>query len=449
MARELNFDGLVGPSHHYGGLSFGNMASEQHEGEASNPREAALQGLKKMRALHDLGVPQGVFPPHFRPELSLARRMGFEGDDETILATVAAEQPLLLAACYSASSMWTANAATVCPSADSEDRRVHFTPANLQNKIHRSIEPPTTERILRAIFREERFFAHHAPLPATAALGDEGAANHTRLAPQHGAPGVHLFVYGESAAEPWSARPKIFPSRQTKEASAAVRRLHRIPETQVMLLQQNPEVIDQGVFHNDVISVGHRDVLLHHEHAFVDTSDAMQTLRDLYARVTGQALRTVQVPAEVVPVGTAVMTYLFNSQLVTRPDGQIALIAPKECEESDRVRTYVASLIQGDSPLGEVHYFDLRQSMHGGGGPACLRLRVELTDEEEATLPPQVVYSEALHQTLEAWVQQHYRDRVQPRDLADPGLMRESQVALDELTTILGLGSIYPFQQSA
>ena len=447
MAREFNFDGLVGPSHHYGGLSFGNVASEQNEGHASNPRQAALQGLEKMRALFDLGVPQGVFPPHFRPELSLARRMGFDGSDEAILKQVMAEQPLLLAACYSASSMWTANAATVCPSADSEDRRVHFTPANLQNKVHRSIEPPTTQRILRAVFRDEARFVHHEPLPATAALGDEGAANHTRFSPAFGAPGVHLFVFGESAVEPWSPKPKVFPARQTKEASEAVRRLHRIPPARALLLQQDPNVIDNGVFHNDVISVGHRDVFLHHESAFLD-DDAVTRLEDLYAQVTGETLRSVKVPADAVPVGTAVATYLFNSQLITRPDGHIALIAPKECEESDRVRTYVASLVDGDSPIDEVHYFDLRQSMHGGGGPACLRLRVELTGEEEAAVPPGVLFSRALHEQLVAWVEKHYRDTVRPQDLADPALMEESRVALDALTTLMGLGSIYPFQRT-
>ena len=446
MAREYNFDGLVGPSHHYGGLSFGNVASEQHEGEASNPRQAALQGLQKMRALHDLGVPQGVFPPHFRPELSLARRMGFDGSNEKILATVAAEQPLLLAACYSASSMWTANAATVCPSADSEDRKVHFTPANLQNKIHRSIEAPTTARILRAVFANPDRFIHHEPLPSTAALGDEGAANHTRFAPDHGQPGLHLFVYGESAAEPWSPKPKVFPARQTKEASGAIQRLHQIPGDRVLLLQQNPEVIDQGVFHNDVISVGHRDVFLHHELAFLADGTAIPDLRARYEAVTGQPLRTIEVPAGAVPVGTAVATYLFNSQLVTRPDGRIALIAPKECEESERVRDYVASLVEGDAAIDEVHYFDLRQSMHGGGGPACLRLRVELTDEEEAAMAPSVRFSADLHDRLVAWVEKNYRDAVRPRDLADPALMNESRAALDELTQLLGLGAIYPFQ---
>ena len=446
MAQEFNFDGLVGPSHHYGGLSFGNIASEQHEGEASNPREAAIQGLQKMRALYDLGIPQGVFPPHFRPELSLARRMGFEGSNESILTQLMSEAPLLLAACYSASSMWTANAATVCPSADSGDARVHFTPANLQNRIHRSIEPPTTSRILRAVFGDEDRFALHEPLPATAALGDEGAANHTRLTSAAGAAGLHLFVFGESAAEPWNPRPKVFPARQTKEASVAVARLHRIPNDRVLLVQQNPDAIDGGVFHNDVISVGHRDVFLHHQEAFIETPAVIDSVRTAFEQVTGRELRTIEVPAEAVPIGTAVATYLFNSQLVTRPDGSIALIAPKECEESERVRTYVSSIVNKEGPINEVHYFDVRQSMHGGGGPACLRLRVELTDVELAAVAPGVLFSPQLHDVLVKWIERHYRDSLRPKDLADPALMLESQTALDELTTLMNIGSVYPFQ---
>src|SRR5215831_8578385 len=217
MAREFSFDGLVGPTHHYGGVSFGNIASSQHEGEMSRPRQAALQGLEKMRALHELGVPQAIFPPHMRPELSLARRMGFRGSDLQVLQDLAREMPLHLAACYSPSSMWTANSATVSPSADSLDRKVHLTPANLQNKIHRCIEAPTTARILRAIFRDPERFEHHEPLPSTAALGDEGAANHNRFAPEHGSRGVQLFVYGESTISPWGPRPKVFPARQTME----------------------------------------------------------------------------------------------------------------------------------------------------------------------------------------------------------------------------------------
>jgi succinylarginine dihydrolase len=445
-ARELNFDGLVGPSHHFGGLSFGNVASSQHEGELSNPRQAALQGLAKMRALYELGVPQALFPPHMRPELSLARRLGFRGADAEVLRDLAVEMPLLLAACYSASSMWTANAATVSPSADSADGKVHLTPANLQNRIHRSIEPVTTARILRAVFPDPDLFVHHEPLPGTAALGDEGAANHTRLAPTHGERGVQLFVYGESAANPWNPRPKIFPARQTLESCQALQRLHRVPAAQAIIAQQNPEIIDQGVFHNDVISVGNLDLFLYHESAFLDGERVLGELQEKYARTTGGTLKLVRVSAAEVSVAQAVSTYLFNSQLVQLPDGKVALVAPKECEENDQVRAYVSSLVHRGGPIDEVRYFDLRQSMNGGGGPACLRLRVVLTEREERAVAPGVIFSPALDRKLVAWIERHYRDRLMPSDLGDPAFLVEIRTALDELTRILELGSIYPFQ---
>ncbi|MDH5491288.1 MAG: N-succinylarginine dihydrolase, partial [Myxococcales bacterium] len=255
---EINFDGLVGSTHHYAGLSRGNVASESNEGELSRPREAALQGLRKMRALWDRGVPQGVFPPQERPHLGALRALGFEGSDAEILAKVARSSPGLLQAMSSASAMWAANAATVAPSADTRDGRVHFTPANLQAKLHRSIESEGTSRMLRRIFRDEAHFAHHAPLPGGANLGDEGAANHTRLHPGGaqgwGGPGLQLFVYGRRYfARPDEPRARRYPARQAREASEAIARLHGLDPAAFILAQQNPEAIDAGVFHNDVI----------------------------------------------------------------------------------------------------------------------------------------------------------------------------------------------------
>jgi succinylarginine dihydrolase len=447
MAREFNFDGLVGPSHNYGGLSFGNIASAEHEGQESNPRQAALQGVAKMRALHQLGVPQAVLPPHQRPDLAFARRLGFVGDEAALLASLAREQPLLLAACYSASSMWAANAATVSPSRDSADGKLHLTPANLQNKVHRCIETATTARILRALFADDERFVHHPPLPASAALGDEGAANHTRLAPAHGAPGLQLFVYGESASNPRGLRPQLFPSRQTLESCAALQRLHRVPAAQAVLAQQNPEVIDQGVFHNDVICVGNRDTLFFHEEAFAEPARTLAELATKYAAISdGGTLRLVQVAAGEVSVPEAVSTYLFNSQLISLPHGKTLLVAPQECAENERVAAYVRHLVDGDSPIDAVRYFDLRQSMHGGGGPACLRLRVVLDEAEEGAVAPGVLFTPALDGALTAWIERHYRDRLLPSDFADVRFVDEIRVALDELTRLLGLPSIYPFQ---
>jgi succinylarginine dihydrolase len=450
-AREVNFDGLVGPTHNYAGLSHGNVASMSHRGATSNPREAALQGLAKMKFLADLGVPQAVLPPHERPAIETLRQLGFAGpDDAAVLQAAARQAPALLAACCSASSMWVANAATVTPSADATDHRVHFTPANLTAKFHRSIEPPQTARTLRAIFRDPARFVVHEPIPGALAMGDEGAANHTRLAPSHTRRGLHLFVYGHEAFGPGTepVRTRRFPSRQSREASEAVARRSLLDDKQVVFAQQHPEAIDAGVFHNDVISVGNENVFLYHERAFVRTPEVIDELRRRYSAIhRGAALIPVEVPLARVPLADAVSSYLFNSQLVTVSRGRMALIAPTNCAETPSVKAFIQNLLaRGRTPLREVHYFDLKQSMRNGGGPACLRLRVVLTKAELAALPSQILLTDATYDALTGWVKKHYRDKLAAADLADPQLLQETRRALDELTGLLGLGSIYSFQ---
>jgi succinylarginine dihydrolase len=447
QAFEVNFDGLVGPTHNYAGLAFGNVASLSHRAMASNPREAALQGLTKMKFLAALGLKQALLPPHERPAVEVLRRLGFAGSDEAVLAGAQRRAPELLAACASASGMWTANAATVAPSADTADARVHLTPANLVSKMHRAIEAPTTARILRAAFPDPERFAHHPPLPASSDLGDEGAANHTRLGPEYGAPGLHLFVYGHSPLAADAPRPRRFPPRHSRAASAAVARLHGLADERVMLVQQSPEAIDAGVFHNDVISVGNRDVFLYHEAVFVDTDVVVAALAERYRRLYGGDLHCLRVPARAVSLDEAVASYLFNSQLVSPAEGPMALVAPAECRERARVREVIDAFVADPSnPLGAAHYLDVRQSMRNGGGPACLRLRVVLTEAELARVPPGLLLTEASYPMLVDWVERHYRDRLGQDDLADPALLRESRAALDELTRLLGLGSVYTFQ---
>ncbi|HEY1628343.1 MAG TPA: N-succinylarginine dihydrolase, partial [Tepidisphaeraceae bacterium] len=196
---EINFDGIVGPTHNYAGLSFGNVASMQSKSAVSNPRRAALEGLAKMKFLMDLGVRQAVLPPQERPHLPTLRKLGFAGSDGEILEKVHRKHPALLAAMSSASSMWAANAATVSPSADCGDGRVHFTLANLISNVHRAIETEATSRVLRAIFADEKHFMVHDALPAAVQFADEGAANHVRLCADHASAGVEVFVYGRMA----------------------------------------------------------------------------------------------------------------------------------------------------------------------------------------------------------------------------------------------------------
>lgn len=443
-ATEANFDGLVGPTHNYAGLATGNLAAARNAQLPSNPREAALQGLAKMRALHDLALPQGVLPPQERPNLHVLRRLGYSGKEREVLAKVWREAPGLLAAVSSASSMWTANAATVSPSADAADGRVHFTPANLCSNLHRSFEPQTTARVLAAVFAQPRYFAHHEPLPATPAMGDEGAANHMRLCSDYGEPGLELFVYGKGAAD--EPAPQKFPARQTRAAGEAIARLHQLSDEHTLHHPQNPAVIDQGVFHNDVIAVGNRELLLYHEEAFADAAALREWVRRQW-RGDRQPV-FLEVPAARVSVADAVSSYLFNSQLVCPPGGGMQLVVAQECQEHPRVWAEIDRVVQDPgNPVTQAQVFDLRQSMRNGGGPACLRLRVVLTDEERAAVNAGSWLNGERHAQLEAWVRQHYRDRLVLADLADPQLLEECRTALDRLTQILGLGSVYDFQR--
>lgn len=438
---EANFDGLIGPTHNYAGLSPGNLASHSNARQTSNPRQAALQGLEKMRFLAGLGLPQGFMLPHERPYLPALRQLGFGGSAQQALERAAREAPQALAICASASPMWAANAATVSAGADTADGRVHLTPANLVSMPHRALEAPFTARQLRCMFPDPAHFAHHPPVPGGAAYGDEGAANHSRLQAAPGAPGVSLFVHGREALEPGRGR---FPARQAQEASAAVARSHGLDPQRVVHARQGQRAIDAGAFHNDVVAVASGPLLLAHGAAFADAPAVYGALQ----RLLGEAFQLIEVTEDAVPLELAVRSYLFNSQLLSLPDaGGMALLLPEESREASRVHDYLQSLLDGGTPLRALHFVDVRQSMRNGGGPACLRLRVPLSAAQRAAVNPAFWLDEQRLALLQQWVRRHYRDRLAPGDLADPALLAESRQALDELTQLLGLGALYDFQR--
>lgn len=442
---EANFDGLVGPTHHYAGLSVGNEASQNNRDGESNPKKAALQGLYKMKTLADKGFIQGILPPQPRPNMTALRGLGFQGSDAEVIRSAAAQAPQLLSAFSSASSMWTANAATVSPSADSADGKLHFTVANLNNKLHRSQEAPTTAAILRATFADEACFSHHDALPQHEYLGDEGAANHNRFCRDYDRQGVQFFVYGKRASG--GVAPVKYPARQTLEASEAIARLHQLNPDYTVFAQQDPAAIDRGVFHNDVIAVSNRHVLFHHQHAFLNQRAVLDQLREKTAQLD-IPFTSVEVPQAQVSLDDTVASYLFNSQLLSKADGKMLIVVPEECRQRSNVWQYLTELVSDSaSPINEVAVFDLRESMRNGGGPACLRLRVVLNHRELAAVNPQSLMNDERYQQLTRWVEKHYRDRLHARDLGDPQLLGEVYQALDELTQILGLGSVYDFQR--
>ncbi|MEM7491753.1 MAG: N-succinylarginine dihydrolase [Pseudomonadota bacterium] len=433
-AVEVNFDGLIGPSHNYGGMSDGNLASQANFGDVSNPREAAIQGLEKMRLLVKAGFVQGVLPPLRRPAIGFLSQSGFDGSEAEIIPLTAKVEPRLLKAAYSASSMWTANAATVSPSADTEDRRLRFSVANLSSMVHRSLEHPDTTATIASLFEDDTKFGVYAALPMHADFSDEGAANHVRLCREHGAQGVELFVYGREAGESVGG----FPARQTKLASESIARRHGLKPERTVFARQSAKAINAGAFHNDVVCVGTLDTLFFHEYAFEDTNGTLAALRK-----AGEGLfdlKPVMVPDAEVPLADAIKSYLFNSQLLQWPgEDRLVLLAPTETQETKSTREYCERLVQGNGPIGRVQYVDVRQSMKNGGGPACLRFRVVMTEQERTEMHQGVLLDEAKIDALQTVVRATYRDQLAVSDLADPAFADECFHARGELLKVLDL----------
>lgn len=417
---EINFDGIVGPSHNYAGLSLGNLASARNAGAVSHPRAAALQGLAKMRANRDLGLAQGFFVPLPRPRGDWAEAIALGAarwsDDPTL--------PRIAAAGWSASSMWTANAATVSPAPDTADGRCHLTVANLVTMPHRSIEAPDTARQLRLAFADARAFAVHDAVPAC--FGDEGAANHMRMGPSHDAAGIEIFVYGRPGG--------AFPARQHEQASRAVARRHGLDPARTLFVEQSGEAIAAGAFHNDVVAVANGPVLLAHEQAFADRAGTEAAIRAALPEA-----EFVTVPASAVSLEEAIRSYLFNGQLLTLPDGSMALVIPLEAWESPAVRGWLDGMLASNGPIRRVIPVDVRQSMANGGGPACLRLRVVA---DPATVDRRFLLDAAKAERIAAVIAAHWPEAIAPEDLGSDRLAEQVIAARAALLEALDLSEL-------
>lgn len=395
-AVEINFDGIVGPSHNYAGLSLGNLASANNAGETSYPRAAALQGLGKMRHNMALGLTQGFLLPLPRPNGRFLDAIGADGSEDR----------RLMAAAWSASSMWTANAATVSPAPDTADGRCHLTAANLVTMPHRSQEWGDTVAQLRVAFADSAHFAVHDAVPAC--FGDEGAANHMRMGTAHEAPGLELFVYGKTGG--------AFPARQHEQASRAVARLHGLDPMRTLFVEQNPDAIAAGAFHNDVVAVANERVLFTHELAFADPEGTYAAIRERLPEA-----EIVVVPADAVSLADAIKSYLFNAQLLSLPSGEMALVIPSEAWEHVRVRAWLDKMLASNGPIRRVLPVDVRQSMANGGGPACLRLRVVA---DPASVDPRFMLDEAKASRIEAVIAEHWPESIAPAQIGSPELAR-------------------------
>ena len=417
--REINFDGIIGPSHNYAGLSLGNLASTRNAGGVSQPRAAALQGLDKMRTNLALGLVQGLFVPQPRPARVWLAELG---------TTIEAAEPELAANAMSASAMWAANAATVSPAPDTKDGKCHLTVANLRTMPHRSHEWTATLAQLQLAFAD-RTFAVHGPVPA--AFGDEGAANHMRLTGGHGEPGIELFVYGRTGGP--------YPARQHVEASKAIARRHRLDPARTLFVEQSEQAIAAGAFHNDVVAVANQRVLFAHARAFADRDATFAAIATMMPEV-----EFVEVAEADVPLADAIQSYLFNAQLVTVPaeglaDGAMTLVAPTECRDTPSVKAWIDRHLASNGAIRRVDYVDVRQSMANGGGPACLRLRVAC---DPANVDPRFLVDEAKIDRMAKVIGDHWPETLAAGDLQKPKLIAAIIKARSALLDTLELASL-------
>ena len=436
---EFNFDGLIGPTHNYSGLSEGNIASFNNSKKTSSPLNAALQGLEKMKLLIDLGIPQGIFLPHERPNLNFLRSHGFLGSDTEIVASAAKNSNLLLNQSYSASSMWAANAATFSPSIDSQDSIAHITPANLFSMPHRRIEAEFTYQQLNIIFNRSHFKIHK-PINPSDLMGDEGAANHLRITNHHLDKGIQIFVYGRDSSQESSN----FVARQSKAASKYIANSHKLDMEQTFFLKQNMKAINSGSFHNDIVSLSTENVFIFHEEAFNDSKNEIQKIRNAF-KVEDEYF-FIEILKNDIPLDILVNSYLLNSQLVRNPSGDMTFIMPFEVKNYSECTEWLAR-IKENSPIKDFKYIDIKQSMMNGGGPACLRFKIVVNENEFNNINPNFLLTPVLIKKLESLIKNSYRDTLEIRDLADPELINESYTILDNFTQIFKTGSIYNFQK--
>jgi succinylarginine dihydrolase len=410
MLREINFDGIIGPSHNYAGLSLGNIASSSNAGAVSAPRAAALQGIEKMRANLRLGLAQGFFMPLNRPNQEWLAGLATD---------MASAEPHIRAAAFSASAMWAANAATVSPSPDTADGRCHLSAANLLTMAHRSHEWHGTLTQLQLAFADEQHFAVHPTVPPP--YGDEGAANFMRLCPSHGEAGIEIFVYGKAGGP--------FPARQHIESSKAIARAHRLDPAKTVFVQQSETAIAAGAFHNDVVAVANERVLFTHEQAFEYPERTYADIKRLLPEA-----EIVIVPADRISLADAIQSYLFNAQLVTLPDGGpsmklgtgMALILPSEAQANERVWGWLSEMVAGNGPIRQLVPVDVRQSMANGGGPACLRLRVVA---DPATVDQRFIADETKLDKIAGVIAAHWPETIAPDQLSDAALIKQVQSA--------------------
>ena len=183
------------------GLSLGNLASARNAGDVSQPARGGAAGPRQDARQSRARPGPGHVRAARRARRALARRARHRRSTRPT--------PVLAANAMCASAMWAANAATVSPAPDTADGTLP--PDRRQSADHAAPQPRMAGDAGAAPARLRRRARSRSTARCRRAFGDEGAANHMRLAPAHGEPGVEMFVYG--------VRGGAFPARQHVEAS--------------------------------------------------------------------------------------------------------------------------------------------------------------------------------------------------------------------------------------
>lgn len=447
---EINIDGIVGPSYYFSGAGVGNVASQESRQSPSYPRAAALEGLEKAHRVSQLGIEQYVLPPPLRPRAQFLNAIGFDGDWSDQTAAALQFEPSALAAAYSSAFIWTANAATYAPACDTTDGVSRIVPANLISSWHRASEVAERSEQFRQLFAQVADLRIEDPLPAILPLRDEGAANHMRLslsscdARTHASAeisGLHVFVYGESTSTT-APRPSRFLARQTESACRALARQLRLHPENTFYLQQHPQAVDAGVFHNDVIATAHESVMLHHELAFINADGELARIESRFRALYGRDLQRIVISEQQLPLADAVKSYFFNCQILSHPQIDVAsesilskssrmtVLFPKQCSQWKSASETAARLLNDQSiPIERIEFVDLFQSMGGGGGPACLRLRMQLTEQQVAALDARFQLTEQLYSQLRSIIEDCYPERLTVEDFLRPGTRENCETA--------------------
>jgi succinylarginine dihydrolase len=192
------------------------------------------------------------------------------------------------------------------------------------------------------------------------------------------------------------------------------------------------------------VSLANEEVFIFHQEAFADRVELERVLHHLKEHVKG--FHPIEILSEDISLDDLVSSYLLNSQLITVDNNEMMMLLPEEVQNHPNCMRWLDE-IQSSSPIKYLEFVDIRQSMMNGGGPACLRFKAVVNNDEFDRLNERFLLSPTKLMDLRTLVSKHYRDKLHPEDLLDIKFMQESYTFLDELTQLLDLGNIYNFQR--